>query len=462
MKSLKTFLWWFSGEDRYIIEKCEDAKTQNRLAFLGLFVIGIFMVCFVSATAFMYEVFEGLGRAICLPFGLFWGLTISNIYILLLNTISPTILPLSDKSNKKRHAKKKIEEEFKNALNTSFAFRIGFMLILSIIIAQPLNVLLLSKRAAISFENFKTEYKIKMSLALDENVVKKETELQKNILQKLALKANYNDSLLIADNIRLLSNKVTEDKKFSILSRSIFDSIQKYKKISTIKLKPKIDSLYNILNLAFQNELTDDDTYYSSINTMQFEESKFNVEFMQFKMEMIKILNYKKNNYDITSKLIDKSNFYVNRIQILLSEYPLSWFITLFMCYIFIFPIIMKFRIRKIGNYYETKQKIEKLFVLDEYKDFMKIYSLILEERINIANNACKLRLSGWLVKIKKINPVAYNTLRKDIESYYTPEKIEKYEHWADPPFRTIRKEPYKNLPKEKDMFDLFYNKSII
>ena len=381
MKSLKAFLWRFSGEDRYIIEKCEDAKTRNRFAYLGLFVIGIFIGCFVSATAFMYEVFEGLGRAVCLPFGLFWGLTVSNIYILLLNTISPTILPLSDKSNKKRHAKKKMEEEFKNALNTSFAFRIGFMLILSIIIAQPLNVLILSKHAAKSFENFKTEYKIKMSLALDENVVKKETELQKDILQKLSLMANYDDSLLIADNIRLLNNKVTEDKKFNLLSKSIFDSVQQYKKISQIKLKPKIDSLYNILTLAFQNELTDDETYYSSINKMQFEESKFNEEFLRFKIEMIKILNYKKNNYDITSKLIDKSNFYVNRIQILLSEYPLSWFITLFMCYIFIFPIIMKFRIRKIGNFYETKQKIEKDIVLDEYKEVKMVEKKILQKK---------------------------------------------------------------------------------
>lgn len=462
MKSIKAFLWRFSGEDRYIIEKCEDTKTQNRFAYLGLFVIGIFIGCFISATAFMYEVFEGLGRTVCLPFGIFWGLSVSIIYILLLNTISPTILPLSDKSNKKKHSRKKIEEEFKNALNTSFIFRIGFMFIISIIIAQPLNILLLSKHAAKSFENFKTEYKIKMSLALDENVVKKETELQKDILQKLSLKVNYNDSVLIARNISLLNEKITSDKKFHAFSNSIFDSIQLYKKTSAIKLKSKIDSLYNLLTIAFQDELTGDNSYYTSISAMQFQESRFNNEFVQFKSEMLKILNYKNSNYDITSKLIEKSNFYVKRIQILLFEYPLSWLFTLLMCYIFIFPIIMKFRIRKIGNFYEIKQKIEKEFVLDEYKEFKKAYSMILEERINNINNVCNRRLSDYLVKIKEINPNNYNNLKADIESYYKSEKIEKYEHWADPPFRTTRKDLHKNLPKEKEMFDLFYNDNTI
>ena len=67
MESLKAFLWKFSGEDEYIIEQCENGKSQNRFAFIGLFVIGIFIGCFISATAFMYEVFEGLGRVICLP-----------------------------------------------------------------------------------------------------------------------------------------------------------------------------------------------------------------------------------------------------------------------------------------------------------------------------------------------------------------------------------------------------------
>lgn len=461
MKGLKTFLWRFSGEDRYIIEKCEDAKTQNRFAYLGLFVIGIFIGCFVSATAFMYEVFEGLGRAVCLPFGLFWGLSVSIIYILLLNTISPTILPLSDKSSKRKHSRERIKQEFKNALNTSFAFRIGFMFIISIIIAQPLNVLILSKHAANSFENFKTEYKIKMSLALDENVVNKESELQKDILQKLNLGAAYNDSLLIERNINLLNKKIEEDKQFHRFSQNIFDSIQCYKKISSIRLKSKIDSLYNVLSTAFQIELENDNSYLISINDLQFQTTRFNSEFLQFKTEMLKILNYKKINYDITSKLIDKSNFYVKRIQILLSEYPLSWIITFFMCYIFIFPIVMKFRIRKIGNYYEIKQDIEKKFVLDEYKEFKKSYSNVLESKIDSFNESCKQRLSYWMHEIKKINNEAYKKLKIEIDSYYRPEKIEKYEHWADPPFRTIKKEPYKNLPKEKDMFDLFYKNSI-
>lgn len=134
------FLFTCSGEDNYILKRC-NWSIQKRFALIGCFVLLIFIGCFFSATLFTFSLFEGF-LLFDVLFGIIWGAIIANIYLLLLHTISPAIIPLSAKMNTK-----KINYNIENKssfFSLSMALRIIFMILLAVIIAQPLNIVILS------------------------------------------------------------------------------------------------------------------------------------------------------------------------------------------------------------------------------------------------------------------------------------------------------------------------------
>ena len=136
MNKLRDSLCIFSGEDISIIRMCEE-KIQFYFSLIGGFVMAILICCFISAFLFTESLFnspiQDFGIAIV------WGFIVTNLYVLLLYTISPAILPTSLKKNKL-----KIVVSKDNSINASFILRIIILIILAIIIAQPLNVWLLS------------------------------------------------------------------------------------------------------------------------------------------------------------------------------------------------------------------------------------------------------------------------------------------------------------------------------
>jgi len=74
------FLYTWSGEDNSILKTCNEG-IQNRFALIGFFVLTIFVGCFLSASFFTYNLFEG-ARWISLPIGLIWSAMLVNIYLL--------------------------------------------------------------------------------------------------------------------------------------------------------------------------------------------------------------------------------------------------------------------------------------------------------------------------------------------------------------------------------------------
>jgi hypothetical protein len=93
----------------------------------------------------MSHVFDG-ARWISIPTGLLWAALVINLYLLLLYTISPALLPVA---NKKKHTKQdkaglqivsKIGDPKNPFLSFSFLTRVVFITFLAIIIAQPFNV----------------------------------------------------------------------------------------------------------------------------------------------------------------------------------------------------------------------------------------------------------------------------------------------------------------------------------
>lgn len=287
LNAIRNRLCKFSGEDYTIIQKCGN-KVQLYFSLIGLLVLVILLCSFASALYFTDHLFHNIIADIGV--GIVWGYIITNMYVLLLYTISPTLLP-----TKERKKQKKKTYPFK--LSYSMGIRIFIVLLLAIIIAQPLNVLI---------------------------------------------------------------------------------------------LKP-----------------------------------------------------------DSTTFALD--------IKELLATNPLATIITLVVVGIFLFPVYLKYTIRKLGEFYEKKAEIKKRIIEDDYRDFKKEYRQIIESNISNYNKSVWRNLIPFLNKLEKTNPVSYQIHFAEIEKELAIEKIEKYEYWANPPYRTIHKSRTKNTLSEQDLLNHIY-----
>ncbi len=287
LKVIRNRLCTFSGEDYTIIQKC-NVKIQFYFSLIGLLVLVILLCSFASALYFTEHLFHSVIADIGV--GIVWGYIITNMYVLFLYTISPTLLPT--KIRKKQEVK---TNQFQ--LSFSMGLRIFIVILLAVIIAQPLNVLI---------------------------------------------------------------------------------------------LKP------NSPALAFD-------------------------------------------------------------IKDLLASNPLATIITLAVVAIFLLPVYLKYNIRKLGEFYEKKAEIKKRILEDDYKDFKKEYRQILESNISNYNKSVWGNLMPFLNKIEKINPISYQKYFAEIEKELATEKIEKYEYWANPPYRTIHKSRTKNILSEQDLLNHIY-----
>lgn len=297
--AIRNRLCKFSGEDYTIIQKCGN-KVQFYFSLIGLLVLVILLCSFASAVYFTDNLFNPGKTGISIErlfldigVGIVWGYIITNMYLLLIYTISPTLLPT--KIRKKQEVKTK---QFQ--LSFSMGLRIFIVILLAVIIAQPLNVLI---------------------------------------------------------------------------------------------LKP------NSTALAFD-------------------------------------------------------------IKDLLATNPFATIISLGVIGIFLLPVYLKYNIRKLGEFYEKKAEIKIKIIEDDYKDFKKEYRQILESNISNYNKSVWENLMPLLNKLEKINPISYQKYFAEIEKELKTEKIEKYEYWENPPYRTIHKSRTKNTLSEQDLLNHIYPKT--
>jgi len=134
-----------------------------------------------------------------------------------------------------------------------------------------------------------------------------------------------------------------------------------------------------------------------------------------------------------------------------------GWFITVIVIAIFLLPIYLKYSIRKLGEFYEMKSEIEKQIIEDNYRDFKKRYKLIIRDKISDYNKSVWENLMPFLTKLEQLNTTTYQKHFNEIKNELVKEKIEKYEYWANPPFRTIHKSETKNLLSEQDLLNHIY-----
>lgn len=457
---LRLFFCTFSGEDDYIIRECKP-RIQISFALIGLFVMIVFAGCWVSASSFMAELFEGGGKWLSIPIGILWALLVANMYLLLLYTVSPTLLPVARKKAGKGKKRKIVietpEEKRKSEISLSFIFRIVFISLLAIIIAQPLNVLLLSSFSERSLANHKTEYRINMIIVADSSLIKQEVQNQTDFYQNVITKIHVSDSITVANNVQLLNNKVAKDQSFLVQSKMLLDSLSKWNKSPFSRIKKKCDSVRTILSTLVDEELKSDYDFISEIDSIQFTDRKLQSDFESYRASLKKTIEAKIKNYASLNELLEKSNFYIKRIQIILSENPASWIITIIVCGIFLLPIYWKFAIRNHGGFYEKKKHIENKIVHDDYNDFKTTYSQIFETKLREYNRQTWVTTMHLLHKLEKANPAMFSDISQQLKRDIIEETVSKYEYWADPPFRTKRKQSSKQLLSEEVFLKIIY-----
>lgn len=459
INQLRLFLCTFSGEDDFIIRRCPK-ELQLSFAAIGLFVILIFVGCFISATTFTYSLFDE-NPLISTPFGVFWALMISIIYLLLLYTITPPILPNNDK---KSRLLGKVSPEKNNFFTVSMFLRGGFMLLLAIIIAQPLSVYFFSNSTEISIEKFKQEQRARMIIVSDSLLIQNEIALNKDFERKVNFKINSSNKNQIIKDKSLIDFKVNEDKKVIDYSSSLLDSINKLDKILYLSKEQKNtrDNLVKKLSELIEFEIQSDLDFKNKIDSINCSELSIKEDFNSYKSALISIIDAKIDNYKKLDQLLNKSNFYIQKISILLIENPFSWIVTLLVCFIFLLPIYLKFIIRNKTGYFELREKYEKNLVLDAYKEFKIKYADILSDRINDYNFKYKNSLDHLLVKLKKINQEKYKSVVLEIEKEFQNERIEFYENWKDCPFKTLKNMPDSaSVKNEKALLELLYPENV-
>lgn len=143
LRTTRNWLCVFSGEDCTIIQIC-SIKIQNYFSIIGLIVLIIMLCSLASSIYFTNQLFDSIFANISI--GATWGYIITNMYLLFLYTITPALLPT-------KVLNKELIKTREFQLSFSMGLRISILILLAIIIAQPLNVLILKpKSTALAFD----------------------------------------------------------------------------------------------------------------------------------------------------------------------------------------------------------------------------------------------------------------------------------------------------------------------
>ena len=500
---IRLFLFTCSGEDNFILKRCKE-QIQKRFALLGFFVLLIFVGCFFSATFFIYSLFDGLTKILSIPMGIAWGAIVVNMYLLLLHTISPAIIPLSSKK-KKVNSNDIINNLLQNRfLSLSMFLRMCFMVLLAIIIAQPLNVKLLSISVDSSINKHKIQERVRLYSFTNKDLIKNELLFQKDFVKKTNNILDSVSAVSILQHTQEINNKIIKDSLFIINSSKKLDQLKKIDNNSFLTLNDKIEkekilfSLDSLLN----DELMTDNELISRLESISINGS-LKSYFDNYKTNLISLITEKKDNYIALNYLLEKSNFYVKTIKLLLSENPISWFVTLLVCLLFLFPIYYKYKIRDLSaeifkkqeqnepeiiklreelintqnfnwlekkikstniknirtsDYYFQRMLIEHKIILEEYDLSKKHFSQILTSNIKQYNRNSLKRLMPLLDKLKQVNLEKHLELTKQILDEYIDEEIIKYEYWLDCPFRTKLRDVAGIKNNEREFIDFIYN----
>lgn len=159
------FFWILSGDDKDIISECSD-YIKARFMLIGMFVFVIFLLCFISSYVAFAMFFNSPYLGI--PLSMFFAWMITNIYLLLLYTLSLNSFPISMDKKVSRLA--------------SLVVRGGFIVFIATMISKPLETLIFADKLSTDIQTFK-EQQIEDYEKLTRSYYEEETATIKLIIQ---------------------------------------------------------------------------------------------------------------------------------------------------------------------------------------------------------------------------------------------------------------------------------------
>lgn len=416
--SLVRWLCRLSGEDCQLIQHSKtDPKVKLRFAFIGILVLAIFLISSYSSTHFIYHLFnENIYLAI--PIGAVWGLMMVNIYLLLLSTITPAMLKGGERAHK--GVKQKQPGNYKWLNIISLSFRIGFVLLIAVMIAQPWLVATFTPSVTDQLGRYTQEYRNEFVIQADSLLILQEAKLEKDMQQQMTLVAkDPADTSVMANFGRSVNDKINEDQFFLTNASSIRMRMAQIKAHRIPGQAKQITTLEDKLTTLVTHEMTTDSLFVLQSGPAPVADAPVIKIIREAEFKLVSIIDAKNGQYKKLNSLLTANNFYVRKIQLINSQIPLSWLITVLLVLIFIMPILLKYRIRNKSNFYTEKKELEMNIVLEEYVSFGKEYSAIFESRFGL-------------------------------QAVF-------YESCSDPPFNTHRKEQNKQYEDQAILLDAIY-----
>ena len=203
--NLRKALCTLSGDDYSIINQCSRAQ-QNSFAAIGGFVFCIFVLCFFCSYITFTKLFQS--DLIGVPASIFFSWMITNIYLLLLYTLTKNVLPHI------RNDKARIY---------SVGVRLAFICFIAIVVSKPLETLLFSKQLDKEIVMYKqnqvqkytyitSEYfdheteQIKRIIAKQEKLYGNSSTGNIDLYKKLLLRKKNQEQVLISQMINLVEH----------------------------------------------------------------------------------------------------------------------------------------------------------------------------------------------------------------------------------------------------------------
>lgn len=141
-------------------------------------------------------------------------------------------------------------------------------------------------------------------------------------------------------------------------------------------------------------------------------------------------------------KQIDASDYYLQQIKILNSNYLFTWLFTAIMIVLFLSPVYFKFLMEEESEFYQKKKKIERQIVLDEYASFKARY---------------KSFWKGFFQDLE-VHPPDKNARMNVVLAEIIQKSYEFEVVFADPPFNTIRKKDPRNFLEQSSLKEELYD----
>lgn len=156
----KRILYTLSGDDYTIIGLC-TRRVKNQFASIGAFVLVIFILCFLGSLWSFSQLFDS--NVIAIPLGLFFAFMITNIYLLLLYTLTKNSFPT---------------KPYRATQVVSVGVRGLFICFIALVVSKPVETYIFSGQLDQEIANYKIAKIEKYTASTNENHAQEILEIQ--------------------------------------------------------------------------------------------------------------------------------------------------------------------------------------------------------------------------------------------------------------------------------------------